>query len=386
MRAYWILPNRDQKDEIPASDGETVLPLRQILDPKLRPEGFSHGVPTELLEKCGPKAFAEILFAQRFPAGNGGKELFSLSSTAGLDSSGRVVHIGLLFLLEPQERPRFELPYPGLSEEDRVYARALIHRMKSPGNGDAWVQCARPERTSVRQPAGNECRARSFRRPVPFALCGRPRRIDQEVCELEDVAHDRDYFADSLRSRGRVAFCPRLRTILAARSPDWSGDMAFQLKANESVSDGIRRNVRRQIEKALDHVDAKRLGSKTPGAKRKPHQRAAPENEAVRDVRKCFKTVRAALQRVREDLGDDLYHEENFCFRDAARPLTHVRDAEVLVETADKLTQQFPGAIEPGAFAKIQEALLGNRQEVTRRVLDEDKAFDAVKDFATRAL
>ena len=50
MPAYWILPNRDQKDEIPASDGETILPLRQILDPKLRPAGFSHGVPTELLE------------------------------------------------------------------------------------------------------------------------------------------------------------------------------------------------------------------------------------------------------------------------------------------------------------------------------------------------
>ena len=162
--------------------------------------------------------------------------------------------------------------------------------------------------------------------------------------------------------------------------------MAFQLKANESVSDGIRRNVRSQIEKALDHVDAKRLGSKTPGAKRKPHQRAAPENEAVRDVRKCFKRVRAALRLVREDLGDDLYHEENFCFRDAARPLTEVRDAEVLIETADKLTQQFPEAIEPGAFAKIHEALLANRQDVTRRVLDKDRAFAAVEEIATRAL
>lgn len=69
MRAYWILPNRDQKDEVPASDGETIRPLREILDPKLRPEGFSHGVPTELLEKCGPQAFAQILFAQRFPTG-----------------------------------------------------------------------------------------------------------------------------------------------------------------------------------------------------------------------------------------------------------------------------------------------------------------------------
>jgi hypothetical protein len=34
--------------------------------------------------------------------------------------------------------------------------------------------------------------------------------------------------------------------------------MAFQLKTKESVSDGITRNVRRQIEKALKHLGAKR--------------------------------------------------------------------------------------------------------------------------------
>jgi hypothetical protein len=143
MRAWWILPNRDQRDEILASDGKTILPLRQIIDPKLRPEGFSHGVPTELLEKCGPKAFKEILFAQRFPGWNRDKQLFSVSTTAGIDSSGRVVHLGLLFILEPHERPGFELPYAGLPEEDRPYARALMHRLTSSGPGDVWAQSVR---------------------------------------------------------------------------------------------------------------------------------------------------------------------------------------------------------------------------------------------------
>ena len=143
MRAWWILPNRDQRDEILASDGKTILPLRQIIDPKLRPEGFSHGVPTELLEKCGPKVFKEILFAQRFPGWNGDKQIFSVSTTAGIDSSGRVVHLGLLFILEPHERPGFELPYAGLPEEDLPYARALIHRLTSSGPGDVWAQSVR---------------------------------------------------------------------------------------------------------------------------------------------------------------------------------------------------------------------------------------------------
>jgi hypothetical protein len=140
MPAYWILPNRDQKDELYASDGEKVLPLRQVLDPALRPQGFSSGVPTELLEKCGPRTFGDILFAQRFPGWDGGKQLVSVSTTAGLDSTGRVVHLGLFFILAPHERPRFELPFGGLSEEDKTYASALLRRMRALAPGDRWAR------------------------------------------------------------------------------------------------------------------------------------------------------------------------------------------------------------------------------------------------------
>lgn len=140
MQAWWIIPNREQRDDILASDGNTILPLREILDPRLRPEGFSHGVPAELVQRC---AVNEILFAQRFPGWNGNKQLFSVSTPAGVDSSGRLVHLGLLFILEPQERPRFDLPYFALSEEDQAYARALIHRMTSPTPDDRWARSVR---------------------------------------------------------------------------------------------------------------------------------------------------------------------------------------------------------------------------------------------------
>jgi hypothetical protein len=167
MRAYWILPNRGQKDDLLASDGEKIIPFRQILDPKLRPKGFSHGVPAELLEKSGPQAFAEILFAQRFPAWDGDRQLFSVSTPAGLDSSGRVVHLGLLFLLEPYERPQFELAYASLSKEDRPYAKGLIHRIAAHGGGDLWAQSVRDlsELRSGRRPATNVELDRSV---VPF--------------------------------------------------------------------------------------------------------------------------------------------------------------------------------------------------------------------------
>lgn len=154
--------------------------------------------------------------------------------------------------------------------------------------------------------------------------------------------------------------------------------MAFQLKAKESVSDGIRRNATRQIEKALNHLSGKE----------KPDQRDASEKETVhREVRKCFKKLRGALRLVREELGDDVYREENLCFRDAGRLLREVGDAEMLVETVDELTsKQFAEAAESGAVARIHEALLANQQEVTHRVLGEERALVAVKQVATHAL
>lgn len=152
--------------------------------------------------------------------------------------------------------------------------------------------------------------------------------------------------------------------------------MAFELKVNERVSDGITRNVKNQIEKALRYLGAK--GGVSP--------EDATEKDVIAEVRKCFKRVRAALRLAREELGDDFYHEENWSFRDAARPITQVRDAVVLVETADRLRPQLVRAIGPGAFAKIRAALIANRQEVRRLVLEEGKAFAAVADAAARAL
>jgi len=141
MRAYWILPNREQRDDLLASDGVTVLPLKQILDPARRPKGFSHGVPSETLEKCDSKAWKEILFAQRFPHDEGGKELFCVSCPAGADTTGRLVHLGLLFLLDRNERPRFDIPYANLSKEDQSYATALLERLRSPS--DPWARSVR---------------------------------------------------------------------------------------------------------------------------------------------------------------------------------------------------------------------------------------------------
>ena len=88
-------------------------------------------------------------------------------TTAGLDSSGRVVHLGLLFLFEPNERPEFELRYASLCKEDWPYAKDLLHQLASPGGSDHWAQSVRDlsELRSGRRPATNIALDRSV---VPF--------------------------------------------------------------------------------------------------------------------------------------------------------------------------------------------------------------------------
>ncbi len=138
--------------------------------------------------------------------------------------------------------------------------------------------------------------------------------------------------------------------------------MAFQLKARESARDGIRRTVRHELEAAL--AETKNRGSKPAAAK-----------DAVHEIRKGLKRVRAALRLVRDGLGDEPYHAENVALRDAAQPLALVRDAEMLPEAWAALCAKTDGAIEPAVSVKVRDALLANEQEVARRILAEDGAL-----------
>ncbi|HEX3912475.1 MAG TPA: CHAD domain-containing protein [Steroidobacteraceae bacterium] len=65
--------------------------------------------------------------------------------------------------------------------------------------------------------------------------------------------------------------------------------------------------------------------------------RAGHGDEAVHAVRKSCKTVRAALRLLRERFGTLEYRRQNRRVRDAAKPLTAVRDALVLRELLARL-------------------------------------------------
>src|SRR5438105_7921575 len=137
--------------------------------------------------------------------------------------------------------------------------------------------------------------------------------------------------------------------------------MAFQLQSAESVRKGVKRIVRKQLDNAL-----KELG--TPN-----------RDEVVHEIRKRFKRVRAVLRLVRDELGENVYRQENACARDAARPLTEVRDAMVLIEALDKLAGAGAGRKGADAFPHFRRILQADLQAVRQRLLDEEGAFARVR-------
>jgi CHAD domain-containing protein len=151
--------------------------------------------------------------------------------------------------------------------------------------------------------------------------------------------------------------------------------MTYRLKPDESSRDGVVRIAGRELAKAREQLRSRgRKGEEESG------------DEAVHEVRKGLKRVRALLRLVRDELGDPVYHRENLALRDAARPLAELRDAAVLVETLDAVARGARGGLAPSELNGLRDGLLRNHQEVGRRVLVEESAFAVVSGALDRSL
>jgi CHAD domain-containing protein len=77
----------------------------------------------------------------------------------------------------------------------------------------------------------------------------------------------------------------------------------------------------------------------------------------IHEVRKDIKKARSLLRLVRPEIGGKAYRRENRHLRDTARGVSGVRDADVLVETVDKLTERYVGRLPKRAFATLRRQL-----------------------------
>ncbi len=132
--------------------------------------------------------------------------------------------------------------------------------------------------------------------------------------------------------------------------------MAFRLDTEAALADGVQRVAREQIDHALDDL----VNGELPRAAR------------VHQARKRFKKIRGVLRLARAALDERTYQAENAFFRDTARRLSGVRDADVLIEQFDALAEAYREAWEAGEFRAVREALVQHREAVARGEVDLD--------------
>jgi CHAD domain-containing protein len=146
-----------------------------------------------------------------------------------------------------------------------------------------------------------------------------------------------------------------------------SKSRAYRLKREETVPEGVVRIARGRIDDAVDELGGK-AGS-------------GPE-EAVHNARKDMKKLRALLRLVRGELGDRVYGVENARFRETARELSGVRDADVMLATLGDLEERY-GEL-PGAGSRLRPALVAHRFRASAVGLKPQPAIDTLGEARDR--
>ena len=157
---------------------------------------------------------------------------------------------------------------------------------------------------------------------------------------------------------------------------------AFRISPAEPVPDEVRRVARGRIDHAIDELRCSSESSR---------------EEAVHEARKDMKKLRALLRLVRGELGERVYSAENACFRDVARELAGVRDADVMLATLTDLEQRYgelPGAggyrLMPWTWGSREEdraevTELSGTPEVPILVLDDGEVISGSGEIASWA-
>lgn len=138
--------------------------------------------------------------------------------------------------------------------------------------------------------------------------------------------------------------------------------MSYYLKPEESVQETVIRVAREQIGKAVDEIEDGELD----------------RHEIVHQVRKRCKKLRGLIRVVRPVLGD-AYGRENACFRDAARSLSSLRDAQSLIDTVDDLRDHLGSLLEPDFAADVRARLLERRRRLAEDVVGHDQQLDELR-------
>jgi hypothetical protein len=126
--------------------------------------------------------------------------------------------------------------------------------------------------------------------------------------------------------------------------------MAYRIRRNKSIKESVRVIAGEQIERSIAEINDPQLD----------------RHEAVHQARKRCKKLRALVRIVRPQFAD--YKRENAFFRDAARELSYLRDAQSVVACFDGLMKRHEGQVDSASFAAIRQELVDRRSQVAEDV------------------
>jgi CHAD domain-containing protein len=138
----------------------------------------------------------------------------------------------------------------------------------------------------------------------------------------------------------------------AAHAPEH--DREFAVHRHEPLGSGLRRVARGQADTAVELL--------TPAT-------GLLSDHAVHESRKAIKRLRAMARLLRGELGPRRFQRENAALRDAGRRLAGARDAEVVVDTLERLIEKdLEQPVSPGVAA-LRAELIVERQVAQERLL-----------------
>ncbi len=138
--------------------------------------------------------------------------------------------------------------------------------------------------------------------------------------------------------------------------------MSFRIKPHERIAYGIRRIARECLDNAITA-----LGDGTDTS-----------DGGVHEARKQFKKVRAVLRLMRDELGRKVFDRENTAVRNAAKPLSEVRDAAALIGRLDELNRRIEGRADAERIAELRRELVRHRMLARARTIGSARTVSAI--------
>ena len=138
--------------------------------------------------------------------------------------------------------------------------------------------------------------------------------------------------------------------------------MAAKLKPDEAGARGVRRIARHRIKSALKSLEPRKS-----------------DDRSVHEARKDLKRARAMLRLLREALGEATYKRENAAIRDAARPLSEVRDGRVLLDALSSLIKYYGKSAEALPLVGFKRVLNRRRTQARKKILNQPGPLRAVR-------